>query len=187
MGQKNAAALAAISGFRVLAEDALKDAVNESRKALLAHAEAEYAAAMLALAEAERGGDEKKVGRARLRHFEAKYGLEDLRYRQKELTEASKESSPDTQTPVPGAGEISGLTDADCIKNLVDTGFIMQNTRITEKTVYIVKKGYSVLDVFDRFAKITGSERRARAIMFQNMSGVKSTLDRHRPKKLLKT
>jgi hypothetical protein len=51
----------------------------------------------------------------------------------------------------------------------------------------LVKKAHNVLEVFDELAKMTGSEKRARAIMFQNMGGVKSTLDRHRPKRALKT
>jgi hypothetical protein len=88
--------------------------------------------------------------------------------------------------PAPKA-DIPFLTDAECLQRLVDTGYIMINPRITDRMVYLIKRGHTVLDVFDELAKMTGSETRARAIMFQNMSGVKSTLDRHRPKKSLKT
>jgi len=78
------------------------------------------------------------------------------------------------------------LTDLECLKRLVDTGFIMQNERVKGSTKYIVKKGYAILDVFDELSKITGSEMRARAIMMQNMTKVESTLNKHRPKKSLK-
>jgi hypothetical protein len=63
----------------------------------------------------------------------------------------------------------------------------MINPRLNDKTVYLVKKAHTVLEVFDELVKMTGSEKRSRAIMFQNMNGVKSTMDRHRPKRSLKT
>jgi hypothetical protein len=79
------------------------------------------------------------------------------------------------------------LTDEYCIQRMVDTGFIMINPRVNGRTVYVVKKGYSVLEVFDELAKVTGSKRRARAIMIQNMTGVESTLNTHRKKHTLET
>ena len=78
------------------------------------------------------------------------------------------------------------LTDGECIQKLDDTGYITINQRVKNKTAYVVKKGHSVLDVFDELAKITGSERRARAIMLQNMSRVETSLSKHRPKRTLK-
>jgi len=78
-------------------------------------------------------------------------------------------------------------TDAECLEKLVDTGFIMTNPRVKGRTAYLVQKAHNVLDVFDELAKITGSGLRARAIMFQNMVGVETTLNKHRPKKNLKT
>jgi hypothetical protein len=94
--------------------------------------------------------------------------------------ETPPEPAPDTQTA-------DYLTDEEYLKRLVDTGFIMINSYIKDKIVYMVKRGHTVLDVFDELAKITGSELRARAVMLQNMTGVESTLNTHRPKHSLKT
>jgi hypothetical protein len=93
--------------------------------------------------------------------------------------------APDTQAPEQKAANL--LTDADCLKKLEDTGFIMINPHFEDRTVYLVKKGHSALDVFDELTKMTGSELRARSIMLQNMTGVESTLNTHRPKHTLKT
>jgi hypothetical protein len=90
-----------------------------------------------------------------------------------------------TQPPERKAAD--NLTDEDCIKRLADTGFIMMNPRIKDKTIYLIKKGHNALDTFDELAKITGSERRARNIMIQNMTGIATTLNTHRPKHSLKT
>jgi hypothetical protein len=89
--------------------------------------------------------------------------------------------------PAQGTQAADYLTDEDCLKKLVDTGFIMINPRIKDEVVYITKKGHSVLDVFDELVKMTGSELRARAIMIQNMTKVEGTLNNHRPKHSLKT
>jgi hypothetical protein len=102
----------------------------------------------------------------------------------------SKVTPPPVIQAVLGEGLLDSppvLIDAECLQRLDDTGFIMINPRIKDRTVYLIKKAHTVLDVFDELVKMTGSEKRARAIMFQNMGGVKSTLDRHRPKKSLKT
>jgi hypothetical protein len=69
----------------------------------------------------------------------------------------------------------------------VDTGFLMINPHVKDKTNYLIKQGHAVLDTFDELAKITGSELRARNIMIQNMAKVTATLNTHRPKHSLKT
>jgi hypothetical protein len=98
---------------------------------------------------------------------------------------ALQEKRTDMQTPEQEA--VPALTDEECLQRAEETGFIEINTRITHKVCYMVKAHHTVLEVFDLFAKMTGSEKRARALMFQRMSGVKSTLDRYRQKKSLKT
>jgi hypothetical protein len=85
---KDASGLAAINGFRALAEDVLKDAINGTRKTILTDAEAKYAAAKEALAEAEQGKDKIKIGKAKLIFFEAECSLEDIRYSQNDMAEA---------------------------------------------------------------------------------------------------
>jgi hypothetical protein len=167
------AALAAVNGFKALAESTLKDAINGARRSLLAEAQTKLAEAQATLAAAEKVKDKKAIAHAKIRLFEAGEALAVLR-------------PLENETPKQEA-EQNYLTDDNCLKRLVDTGFIMINTRIQDKTTYMVKKCHTVLDVFDELARMTGSEKRARAIMFQNMSRVKSTLDRHRPKHSLKT
>jgi hypothetical protein len=121
----------------------------------------------------------------RIRLYRDKEALIEIEKEQHKKEITDKETTPDTQAPE--QKQANNLTDAECIQRLIDTGFIMINPRTKDRTVYLVKKVHNVLEVFDEFAKMTGSEKRARAIMFQNMSGVKSTLDRHRPKRSLKT
>jgi hypothetical protein len=48
------------------------------------------------------------------------------------------------------------------------TGYIRQNPRIKDKKVFLKEKAHTVLEIFDEFAKMTGSEKRARAIMYRN-------------------
>jgi SPX domain protein involved in polyphosphate accumulation len=108
--------------------------------------------------------------------------VESLRANNIEVRQASETGNP----PTAAETDIPSLTDAECFQRLDSTGFIKINLRIKDRTVYLVEKPHTVLDVFDELAKMTGSESRARAIMFQNMSGVKSTMDRYRPKKSLK-
>jgi hypothetical protein len=104
------------------------------------------------------------------------------------------ETPPPPTSPVVGtepAPDVLGLSNDEYLKKMVDTGFIMLNTYLKDRDYsrnekYIVKTAYTVLDVFDELAKMTGSEKRARAIMLQNMSGVKTSLDKHRPKHSLK-
>jgi hypothetical protein len=47
-------------------------------------------------------------------------------------------SAPDTQAPVQRVDD--NLTDAECIQRLLDTGFIMINPHIKDRTVYLIKK-----------------------------------------------
>jgi predicted transcriptional regulator len=107
------------------------------------------------------------------------------------ITNSNREPAPALPSEEQTAGAAPetppSLTDEECIKKLKDTGFIVQNTRVKDRTVYIVRKGHTVLDVFDELEKITGSGLRARAIMIQNMTGVEATLNTHRPKHSLRT
>jgi hypothetical protein len=78
------------------------------------------------------------------------------------------------------------LTDAECLQRLLDTGYIMKNERIQNKTVYLIKKGHNVLDTFDELARMTGDKLRARNIMIQNIPKAENSLNVHKPKHSLK-
>jgi hypothetical protein len=95
------------------------------------------------------------------------------------------DTAPDTQSPEQKA--VPALTDTECLQRLSDTGYIMINPHIKDRVAYLIKKSHNTLDTFDELAKTTGSELRARSIMFQNMTGVQGTLNKHRPKHTLKT
>jgi hypothetical protein len=134
---KEAAGLAAINGFRALAEDVLKDAINGARKAMLVDAEAKNVAAVAALAEAEKVKDKNKLAEAKLRHFEVMCNLEDIRYRQKELAETPPEPAPDKAE---NADNQMGILDISEIMN-----DLIANQKITKKREKLIS-GNRVID-----------------------------------------
>jgi hypothetical protein len=99
--------------------------------------------------------------------------------------EIPKEPVPDTQAPEQKA--VPALTDKECLQKLEETGFIMINPYIKDRTVYLIRKTHTILDTFDELVKMIGSELRARSIMIQNLTKVAATLNNHRPKHTLKT
>jgi hypothetical protein len=86
---------------------------------------------------------------------------------------------PAAETQVPEQAAVPELTDKDCIKKLVDTGFIVQNTNIKTKTIYEKTRAVTAPKIYRELLKITGDRERAERIMRNNISGVETGLKQY--------
>jgi hypothetical protein len=68
------------------------------------------------------------------------------------------------------------LTDADCLKRLVDTGFIVKNENIRDKTFYAKTRTATVPKIYKELLKMTNDSERTNRIMLNNISGVEAGL-----------
>jgi hypothetical protein len=92
--------------------------------------------------------------------------------------ETPPEPVADTQTLE--QKEADCLTDEECIKKLVDTGFIAQNTNIKTKTVYAKTRAVTAPKIYKKLLELTnGDGNRAERIMRNNISGVESGLKQY--------
>ena len=87
--------------------------------------------------------------------------------------------APDAQSPVQGIAAVPELTDANCIKRLVDTGFITQNINIKNKEVYSKTRAASVPKIYTELLEMTKDGERAARIMRNNISGVEAGLKQY--------
>ncbi|MDR1256152.1 MAG: hypothetical protein LBJ86_00200 [Spirochaetaceae bacterium] len=91
--------------------------------------------------------------------------------------ERMPESAPDTQAPQQRAA--TDLIDMDCIKKLVDTGFIAQNTNIKDRTVYAKTRAATSPKIYKELLKMTNDGERAERIMINYISGVEAGLKQY--------
>jgi ketol-acid reductoisomerase len=68
------------------------------------------------------------------------------------------------------------LTDAECIQRLVDTGFIVQNKNIRDKTIYAKTRTANAPKIYKELLKMIDDGERAKRIMLNNISGVEAGL-----------
>jgi hypothetical protein len=89
--------------------------------------------------------------------------------------EGIQEPALDTQPPTQGAAAVP----EECLKKLVDTGFIVKNENIRDKTIYAKTRTATAPKIYKELLKMTNDGERAKRIMLNNISGVESGLKEH--------
>jgi hypothetical protein len=90
------------------------------------------------------------------------------------------EPAPEAQPPAQGAAAVPELTDTECLKKLIDTGFIAQNTNIKTKIVYAKTRAVTAPKIYRELLKMLNNDGdRAARIMRNNISGVETGLKQY--------
>jgi hypothetical protein len=162
MNDKTATALVE-NGLKALVNEALKETIQGARAALRTDANRRVEKAEAAIEAANKEEDKKALDKARIELFEAECALAELSpLENKTLEQDAEQKAADY------------LTDADCIKKLVGTGFIVKNTNIKTKIVYAPTRAVTAPKIYKKLLEMINDGERAKRIMLNNISGVES-------------